>query len=337
MKNLIKFLIFSAFLGVISEPAIAQYNCDEPPQGIKSVAGGTDYIDSQNSVVDPKLQAQFNAVAKPYSDYMDAVSRAADVYLDKNDKSAGRCAITWLSKWSDDDALTGQPVNVRGLGGIYQNNNMLQALSFAFLKVLPEATSDEKIKISNWMKRGLVKVALKFLKNYPDGNNHAYWAALGIMVVGVISNDQSMVNISSNIYNEALNSIQTDGSLPREMARGQMALAYNGWACAPLFIMSELARKTGKDWYRRDNYKLSMLAERFVTGLIDPSWFQEKTGKNQIVPGGRNLGWLELYRRVAKNPEELDKILIKKEYFKSSMGGDLAVMTKVGFFNPNLN
>jgi len=157
------------------------------------------------------------------------------------------------------------------------------------------------------------------------------------MLVGITTDDQRLIDISSKVYDTGLDAIQADGTLPREMARGQMALAYNAWACAPLYMMSELARKSGKDWYGRNNNKLSLLAERVTSGLIDPNWFEQKTGIKQKIPGGRNLAWLELYRRVAKNLQDLDKILVNKKYYRSILGGNLTALGKIDYFNPGYN
>ena len=203
--------------------------------------------------------------------------------------------------------------------------------------MLPEATPNEKTKISLWLKRGVNRVAVDYIKKNPDGNNHVYWAALGVMVMGEITDDQDMIKMSGKIYTTALRNILPDGTLPKENARGQMALSYNGWACAPLFLMSEVARKMGKNWYRREDGKLSLLADRFVEGLNNPDWFEKKIGIKQIVPSGRNLAWLALYRRVSTSPEKVDAVLTKKPYYRSVMGGDLTMMAKMDYFSPNSN
>jgi len=80
---------------------------------------------------------------------------------------------------------------------------MLLALGFSFLKVLPEATPAEKTIIGNWMKKGMLKVSLEYIRKNPGGNNHIYSSALGIMLVGITTDDQRLIDISSKVYQAA--------------------------------------------------------------------------------------------------------------------------------------
>jgi len=81
------------FFGLISTSVMAEYKCDAAPAGIYSVAGSTSYIDAKNSVTDPELAAEGAQIQKPFVDYMETVSHAADDYVVKGEKSAGRCAV----------------------------------------------------------------------------------------------------------------------------------------------------------------------------------------------------------------------------------------------------
>ena len=318
---------------MIGTPAWATYDCGNPPPGITTIVANTSYVDEHHSIVDPKLAAENAAHVKPLNDFMETVSRAADAYVATKDKSAAQCALVWLNRWAVDGALLDKPVSTRGMQAIYESNGLLAGLSLAYLKVQPEATPVMSSNINQWLTK-LAFRSVEYIKKNRKGNNHEYWAALGVLVTGVVSDNREFIQISSEVYDDALDSIQDDGTLPKELARGQMAMTYHGFACAPLVIMAEVARKSGMDWYARRDHRLSLLAEKVVTSLNDPAWFEKQTGIKQKSNIGRNLAWLELYRRVTVHPEKIHATLVNRPYYRSIMGGNLTYLAEIDFFAP---
>jgi len=341
MKIIISILLILSGLTVLAQKSILKtgatvnnsntFVTKPPPPGISVIEANTSYTDVHHSVIDPKLEAEGKAKVKPFEDFMDYVSEAADAYLATGDKNAAQSALTWLDTWASDKAMLGTPINDRGLQAIYESMRVLSGLSLAYYKVQPEATPTMQHNINQW----LIPLAVRS-KDYVDknhnGNNHEYWAALGIMVTGVVADRKDFIRLASDVFDEALNDIKDDGSLPREMARGQMALTYHSWASAPLMLMAEVSRKIGKDWYARKNHRLSLLADLVVSGLNNQSWFNNQTGFTQKVPTGPNLAWLELYRHYSVDPQKIAAILVKPSYAMAPMGGNLTEMAKLNFF-----
>ncbi len=82
--------------------------CTTPPAGIKDLSANGYYTDVSNSIIDPIKLAQFNSDSKPFNDFLNNVSKLADLYIVKNDVASAQCAIVWLTKWAKDASLLGK-------------------------------------------------------------------------------------------------------------------------------------------------------------------------------------------------------------------------------------
>jgi poly(beta-D-mannuronate) lyase len=100
-----------------------------------------------------------------------------------------------------------------------------------------------------------------------------------------------------------------------EMDRGQMALHYHLFSLAALVMLAELGETNGLDLYRERDSALQRLVARCVGGLEDPSYFQQKTGVQQVTTPGIEpwqISWAQPYTRRfpdAKTSELLAKAL----------------------------
>ena len=85
--------------------------------------------------------------------------------------------------------------------------------------------------------------------------------------------------------------------------------------------------KRGEDWYERRDGALHRLANRVLDGLRDPSWFATQTGKEQVLPSGRDLAWIAFYAR--RFPDRFAGRVPDGAIFQSPrLGGDLAVLAE---------
>ena len=101
-------------------------------------------------------------------------------------------------------------------------------------------------------------------------------------------------------YNNGVDQITPDGTLPLEMARGARALHYHLYALAPLVLLAEFGEANGLDLYAHNHGAIHRLADVSVAGLKNPALFEKATGVKQEVPtvvSGDQIGWAPPYAR----------------------------------------
>ncbi|WP_204308177.1 alginate lyase family protein, partial [Klebsiella aerogenes] len=86
-----------------------------------------------------------------------------------------------------------------------------------------------------------------------------------------------------------------DGTLPREMGRGEKALDYHAFAAAPLATLALIESARGRPF---DRDALRRLAERVMAGVGDSAFFAGRAGAAQVAPAAWNLAWLGILRAV---------------------------------------
>ena len=107
-------------------------------------------------------------------------------------------------------------------------------------------------------------------------------------------------------YENGVNQIRPDGTLPLEMARGKRALHYHLYALAPLVLLAEFGEANGLDLYAHANGAIHRLASVSAHGLHDPSLFEKATGVKQeapAVPSGDQIGWAPAYVKRFPDPQ----------------------------------
>ena len=133
-----------------------------------------------------------------------------------------------------------------------------------------------------------------------------YWAGVELAAIGVAANDRRDFDWGMAAYDNGVNQIRPDGTLPLEMARGSRALHYHLYALAPLVLLAEFGETNGVDLYAHASGALHRLVNASVAGLHDPAPFEKATGVNQEVPkvvSGDQIGWAPPYVRRFPNPE----------------------------------
>ena len=106
-------------------------------------------------------------------------------------------------------------------------------------------------------------------------------------------------------YDNGVDQIQPDGTLPLEMARGVRALHYHLYALAPLVLLAEFGEANHLNLYARANGSIHRLVNFSVAGLQDPTPFAKATGVQQELPKmitGDQIGWAPPYVQRFPNP-----------------------------------
>jgi poly(beta-D-mannuronate) lyase len=187
------------------------------------------------------------------------------------------------------------------------------AIAIAYLKVretgiaMPQQTD----AIAKWMES-----VGEQTKNYYDShkrvghgdsqNNHLYWAGVELAAIGVAANNRKDFDWAMATYDNGVNQIRPDGSLPLEMARGSRALHYHLYALAPLVLLAEFGEANHLDMYAHAKGAIHRLVDFSIAGLKDPTPFAKATGVQQEVPkvvSGDQIGWAPPYVERFPNPE----------------------------------
>jgi poly(beta-D-mannuronate) lyase len=141
--------------------------------------------------------------------------------------------------------------------------------------------------------------------HWDSQNNHLYWAGVELAAIGVAANDRKDFDWAMATYDNGVDQIQSDGSLPLEMARGVRALHYHLYALAPLVLLAEFGEANHLNPYAYANGAIHRLVNFSVAGVRDPAPFVKATGVQQEVPKtmtGDQIGWAPPYVQRFPNP-----------------------------------
>ena len=296
----------------------APYACPAPPHLSPDLTTDGFYADSKGSIVDPVKMKAYNESAGPYKELGNITVAAADAYRTTGSRAAAQCVRQLLNTAAKDRVFTGKMSSTQAY---FVQGWTIGGLAIAYLKVrdsgviLPaEAATDVA-----WMKQ-VAQQTLDFYdgKTHFTGgwqnNNHRYWAGVEIAAVGVAANDRNLLDWAIAAYRTGIALIQPDGTSPEELRRGQRALHYHLYAAAPLVFIAEFAEDNGIDLYAEHDHTLSRLIKRSTDGLLDSSYFQQKTGIKQDLPDGppsaEAIGWAVPY--VKRFPDPTISALIAK-------------------------
>jgi poly(beta-D-mannuronate) lyase len=265
--------------------------------------------DPTHSIIDPVRQEAYRKSSGRVKEVGMAIVKAADDYRTSGSRQAAQCATSRIVTMAQDGSLSGKMSSSQAY---YVQGWVVGAIAIAYLKVREtgDATPEQNAAIAKWLHRvggetrdwydGHTK------KDGGKGNNHLYWAGVELAAIGVASDSQSDFNWAMATYDNGVDQIRPDGTLPLEMARGSKALHYHLYALAPLVLMAEFGEANHLDLYAHAKGAIHRLADVSVAGLHDPALFEKATGIKQEVPTvvtGDQIGWAPPYARRFRNAE----------------------------------
>ncbi len=289
------------------------------------------YVDAQHSIPDPELKKQYEDSVAGIDDFSRAAVRAADAYQTKGSRAAALCVATLLESAANQKALTG---TMDGGQASYVQGWNLGAWAVAYLKVRSAGlvSQDQTHTIQSWLEK-LARDNAGYYerkrrnRHHPNDsdNNHVYWAGFAIAAAGIANDNRNLFNWGMGAYKHGVHDIQKDGTLPNEMARGQMALHYHLYALAPLMMLAEFGETNGLDLYAERDYAIKRLAARCVSGLQDPSFFQQKARVEQVTTPeiqAWQISWGQAYTRRFPDPT-ISSLISRAERLNYTMLGGL--------------
>jgi len=265
--------------------------------------------DPTHSIIDPVRQAAYNKSSGVVKAVGMAIVQAADDYRTSGSRQAAQCATSRIVAMAQDKSLSGKMSSSQAY---YVQGWVAGAVAIAYLKVRETgtATPEQTLSISNWLHsvgqqtRGYYDAHAK-ANHDGNQNNHLYWAGVELAAIGVAANNRSDFDWAMAAYDNGVNQVRPDGTLPLEMARGSKALHYHLYALAPLVLLAEFGEANGLALYGHASGSIHWLVNASVAGLRDPALFEKVTGVKQEVPkavSGDQIGWAPPYVLRFPNP-----------------------------------
>ena len=264
--------------------------------------------DPTHSVIDPIRQEAYRKSADPVKAVGMAIVKAADDYRTTGFRLAAQCAMTQILTMAQDKSLSGKMSSSQAY---YVQGWVVGAIAIAYLKVreISNATPDQTATIASWL-HGVGEQTKAYYDAHTEnhggkGNNHLYWAGVELAAIGVAANNQADFDWAIATYDNGVNQIRPDGTLPLEMARGSKALHYHLYALAPLVLLAEFGEANHIDLYSHASGAIHRLVKTSIAGLADPVLFERATGIKQEAPkviSGDQIGWAPPYARRFPNP-----------------------------------
>jgi poly(beta-D-mannuronate) lyase len=129
------------------------------------------------------------------------------------------------------------------------------------------------------------------------GNNHHYWRGLAATAAGIVASDDQLFHFGIDTYKQAIGEIDQRGALPKEMARKENAIHYQGFALEPLVLIAQFAARQGDDLYAYRAHGRSILDAIVFFGraVDDPGLVKPYISDPQAVPSKSDFAAFAFY------------------------------------------
>jgi poly(beta-D-mannuronate) lyase len=289
--------------------------------------------DGTASVVDPERQAAEEAAVRPVRTYNRLVSDVATHSL-RDPRAArlhGACVLKHLDHWAQGRAFLGGSNSTQG---DFEMKWTSITASLAYLDVVEFADAESARRIETWLNqighdvRRYYSIPVPSAMFSSRNNNHAYWAALSTVAIGVATSDRKLFDWGMRRFGQALDDIDSRGLLPQELRRASLALSYHQFALEPLLLLRLFAEANGISTNETRDQALRRLAARVAEGLIHPQTFEEFSGQPQggALPAPPfRWAWAELALAIWPDRELEARINARRPYGHVWLGGELTV------------
>ncbi|MGO9323282.1 MAG: alginate lyase family protein [Terracidiphilus sp.] len=285
------------------------------------------YFNGSNGPINP----QENIATAPYRQLNDAVSDGASRYVVNGDSREAVCVANLLARWAAANVLLDYSYQESSQAW-YQVEWTLSSisLSWSIVQADPAIPPAQRTAILAWMHK--VNEFMFDQDPHPGDdaheNNHAYWRALCATSVGILTSDDKLYRRGLAQYFRAIGQMNSDGSLPLEMARHENALHYQSFALAPLVLIAELARRQGVDLYslRVNGHTIDDAVDFLVRASADPGLVKKYASEPQtfsLFSKEKPPAWTEFW--AARHPGKPWTGILTKPLVDSTIGGNATI------------
>ena len=214
-----------------------------PPTGVMDIPHH--YLSGSNGPINPA-----EAVAtRVYTDFEHRITAGMNQYLATGSHAESACALAQLDTWAKANALLNY-TREESSQAWYQVEWTLSSAGITDSVLVNDATLNpaQQKRVTEWLRTAAHK-DISFEKPTDTNNNHHYWRALAATSIGIVSSDNELYRFGIQAYTNAIAEIDPRGAFPKEMARHENAIHYQGFALAPLVLIAEFATRQGDPLY----------------------------------------------------------------------------------------
>jgi len=224
---------------------------------------------------------------RPYADFEHRITAGMNQYVATNNHADAQCALAQLDTWAQANALLDYPPRSQSW---YQVEWTLGSAAITTSVLVNDPTLDptQLHRVIAWLD-AVSRKDLTF-ERPEDMNNHHYWRALAATATGVVASDRKLFRYGIHAYKQAIKEIDPAGAFPREMARHENAVHYQGFALTPLILIAEFASRQNIDLYAYQSHHRSLRDAVFFYGraLADPTLVKPYTIDAQKLDASPN-------------------------------------------------
>ena len=303
----------------LNTPAVAA------PTGVMDIPHH--YLSGSNGPVNPA-----EAVAtRIYADFERRITAGMNQYLATGNHAESACALAQLDDWAKARALLNYDPKDSSQAW-FQVEWTLSSAGITDSVLVNDATLDaaQQKRVTAWLDTAAHK-DISFEKPTDSNNNHHYWRALAATAIGITASDDVLFRFGIQTYVNAIAEIDARGAFPKEMARHENAIHYQGFALQPLVLIAEFVTRQGFPIYsyKANGHTLRDAIVFFGRAADDPSLVKPYTSDEQATHwGAGDFSDFALY--VARfGPDGLPPVILdnlKKPSFSTRIGGSTAIL-----------
>jgi len=203
------------------------------------------YLSGSNGPTNPAEAA----ATRIYAKFESRITAGMNQYLASDSHAESACALAQLDAWAQAHALLDYD-RQESSQAWYQVEWTLSAAGITDSVLVNDETLDpiQQKRITAWLQIAAHR-DISFEKSTDSNNNHHYWRALAAIAIGVTADDDDLFRFGIHAYQQAIGEIDSRGAFPKEMARHENAIHYQGFALQPLVLIAQFATRQGIDLY----------------------------------------------------------------------------------------
>ena len=242
------------------------------------------YLSGSNGPTNPAEAA----ATRVYAQFEIRITAGMNQYLATGSHAESACALAQLDAWAQARALLNYD-REDSPQAWYQVEWTLSSACITESVLVNDGTLDaaQQRRVIAWLDAASRK-DISFEKPNDSGNNHHYWRALAATAIGILASDEMLYHFGIKTYMNALAEIDSNGAFPKEMARHENAIHYQGFALQPLVLIAEFVTRQGTTLYtcKANGHTLRDAIVFFGRAVDDPSLVKPYTSDVQSTNFG---------------------------------------------------
>jgi poly(beta-D-mannuronate) lyase len=216
-----------------------------------------------------------------YAAFEHRITDGMNQYLATGSHSEAQCALAQIDTWAQAHALLDYDPRSQAW---YQVEWTLGSAAITTSVLVNDPTLDpaQQQRVIAWLD-AVSRKDISFERPDRDLNNHHYWRALAATATGVVASDDKLFHFGIDAYKQAIDEIDPAGAFPREMARHENAIHYQGFALQPLILIAEFASRQNIDLYSYNSHHRTLRDAILFYGraVADPTLVKPYTSDPQ--------------------------------------------------------